>query len=146
MASSGGMFKASDLFDFPESLPFSNFFRPDSAPWEWLPSIKEALAGFDFPERATDLPAGLAVSGDVFIHPSVQLPAFGSIQGPTYIGEGCELRPGVFIRGFVITGKGCVWATPVSSKTVYCSTACKCHISATWATVCSVMQRIWGRV
>ena len=108
MASSGGMFKASDLFDFPESLPFSTFFRPDSAPWEWLPSIKEALAGFDFPEHATDLPTGLALSGDVFIHPSVQLPAFGSIQGPTYIGEGCELRPGVFIRGFVIAGKGCV--------------------------------------
>ncbi len=102
------MLKASDLFDFPESLPFASSFRPDLAPWEWLPLIKQALADFDFPESKIDKPCGLEIRGDVFIHPSVKLPAFGSIQGPTYIGEGCELRPGVYIRGNVIAGKGCV--------------------------------------
>ncbi|WPJ96377.1 UDP-N-acetylglucosamine diphosphorylase [Coraliomargarita algicola] len=105
------MLQASDLFDFPESLPFADRFRPELAPWEWLPLIKQALAAFDFESASAadaSLPAGLAVSGDVYIHPSVQLPAFGSIQGPAYIGEGCELRLGVYIRGNVIAGKGCV--------------------------------------
>lgn len=102
------MLKASDLFDFPESLPFADFFSSETAPWEWLPRIKEALAAFEFPFRKGDMPCGLHVEGDVFIHPSVKLPSFGSIKGPAYIGEGCELRPGVYIRGNVIAGKGCV--------------------------------------
>lgn len=102
------MLKASDLFDFPDSLPFGEFFRPDLAPWDWLPRIKQALAEFEFSKSTISHPPGLQVSGDVFFHPSVQLPAFGSIQGPVYIGEGCELRAGVFIRGHVIAGKNCV--------------------------------------
>ncbi|MGZ0655079.1 UDP-N-acetylglucosamine diphosphorylase [Coraliomargarita sp. W4R72] len=102
------MLKASDLFEFPESLPFSSTFSPELTPWEWLPLIKRALAEFDFTEGTIDKPNGLEVLGDVFIHPSVKLPSFGSIQGPAYIGEGCELRPGVYIRGNVIAGKGCV--------------------------------------
>ncbi|NBB80786.1 MAG: UDP-N-acetylglucosamine diphosphorylase [Verrucomicrobia bacterium] len=100
--------QVSDLFEFPESLPFASTFRPDMAPWEWLPRIKQALAGFNFPEIGGERPGGLHVSGDVYIHPSVKLPPFGSIQGPVYIGEGCELRPGVYIRGNVIAGQGCV--------------------------------------
>jgi NDP-sugar pyrophosphorylase family protein len=102
------MLRASDLFEMPDSLPFGAIFRADLAPWEWLPLIREALAGFDFSEPAFDRPCGLQISGDVYIHPSVKLPAFGSIQGPAYIGEGCELRPGVYLRGRVIAGKGCV--------------------------------------
>lgn len=102
------MLKASDLFEFPESLPFASSFRADMAPWEWLPEIKRALAAFKFTESSVDKPSGLEIVGDVFIHPTVKLPAFGSIQGPAYIGEDSELRPGVYIRGNVIAGKGCV--------------------------------------
>jgi len=102
------MLKASDLFNFPESLPFGAIFQPELAPWEWLPLIKKALAEFDFTGLAFDKPVGLEIKGDVFIHPSVKLPPFASIQGPAYIGEDCELRPGVYIRGNVIAGKGCV--------------------------------------
>ena len=102
------MLKASDLFEFPESLPFASSFRSEVAPWEWLPEIKRALAAFDFPEADITKPSGLHIEGDVFIHPTVKLPPFGSIQGPAYIGEGCELRPGVYIRGNVIAGKDCV--------------------------------------
>jgi NDP-sugar pyrophosphorylase family protein len=102
------MLKASDLFEFPASLPFGDIFRPELAPWEWLPRIQMALAGYDFGGLSVDKPCGLQIRGEVYIHPSVQLPPFGSIQGPVYLGEGCELRPGVYIRGRVIAGKGCV--------------------------------------
>ena len=102
------MLQASDLFEFPDSLPFGSVFRSDLAPWEWLPLIKQALAAFDFPLGQQESPRGLQFCGDVYIHPSVKLPPFGSIQGPAYIGEGCELRPGVYIRGNVIAGRGCV--------------------------------------
>lgn len=102
------MLPASDLFEFPASLPFDASFRPELAPWGWVPLIRKALEAFEFPPAKFDRPCGLHVRGDVFIHPSVQLPPFGSIQGPAYIGEGCELRPGVYIRGNVIAGKGCV--------------------------------------
>lgn len=102
------MLPASDLFEFPASLPFAATFRPELAPWDWLPLIRKALEAVEFPPAKFDRPCGLHVSGDVFIHPSVQLPPFGSIQGPAYLGEGCELRPGVYIRGNVIAGKGCV--------------------------------------
>ncbi len=105
------MLKASDLFEFPESLPFAKVFRPELTPWEWLPLIQQALAGFDFERSGVerpDRPCGLHIQGEVWIDPSVQLPAYGSIQGPAYIGPDCELRPGVFIRGNVIAGRGCV--------------------------------------
>jgi bifunctional N-acetylglucosamine-1-phosphate-uridyltransferase/glucosamine-1-phosphate-acetyltransferase GlmU-like protein len=102
------MLSASDLFEFPDSLPFGATFGVELAPWDWLPLIGEALAMHDFSGARRDLPCGLQVSGDVYIHPSVKLPPFGSIQGPAYLGEGCELRPGVYIRENVIAGKGCV--------------------------------------
>jgi NDP-sugar pyrophosphorylase family protein len=60
------------------------------------------------PERQTHYPAGLAVSGPVFIHESCRLPPFGTVEGPAYLGPECELRPGVYIRGNVIAGRGCV--------------------------------------
>jgi len=102
------MLKARDLFDFPESLPFDQVFSAELAPWQWVPLIAEALKAFPFESLRDEIPPGLHVEGQVFIHPSVKLPSFGSITGPAYIGEGCELRPGVYIRGFVITGANCV--------------------------------------
>ncbi|MGC6455852.1 MAG: UDP-N-acetylglucosamine diphosphorylase [Coraliomargaritaceae bacterium] len=102
------MLKSADLFEFPSSLPFSDTFLPDLAPWEWLPRIRECLANFTFQEQDLEVPPGLHVEGPVFFGADVQLPAFGSIQGPAFIGEGCELRPGIYIRGNVIAGKGCV--------------------------------------
>ena len=102
------MLKASELFEFPESLPFSAIFRPELAPWEWLPLIEKALGEYVYTESQMERPCGLHIEGDVYIHPTVKLPPFGSIQGPAYIGAGCELRPGVFIRGNVIAGQDCV--------------------------------------
>ncbi|MDQ8193834.1 UDP-N-acetylglucosamine diphosphorylase [Coraliomargarita sp. SDUM461004] len=104
------MLTASELFEFPKSLPFEAVFTPELAPWEWVPLIKQALANYDFSTKVlpAERPVGLEIKGDVYIHPSVQLPAFGSIQGPAYIAEGCELRAGVYIRGNVIAGKNCV--------------------------------------
>ena len=102
------MLKCSDLFDFPESLPFSDVFSPDLAPWEWLPLIRECLANFTFSKQDLEIPPGLHIEGPVYIGQGVRLPAFGSIQGPAYIGDGCDLRPGVYIRGNVIAGSGCV--------------------------------------
>lgn len=102
------MLKAADLFDFPESLPFGSTFSPELAPWEWVPLIRQALAGAALCPYTGEVPAGFEIKGDVYIDPSVKLPPFGSIQGPCFIGPNCELRPGVFIRGNVIAGAGCV--------------------------------------
>jgi NDP-sugar pyrophosphorylase family protein len=102
------MLKASDLFDFPESLPFGDVFVSDLAPWQWVPLIASALKAFRFEGLEREIPVGLHVEGPVFIHPSVTLPPFGSIKGPAYIGANTELRPGVFIRGNVIAGANCV--------------------------------------
>ncbi|MDG1242138.1 MAG: UDP-N-acetylglucosamine diphosphorylase [Opitutae bacterium] len=102
------MLKAHDLFDFPESLPFYRVFTADLAPWQWVPLIAQALDAFQFDSFQGEIPPGLHVEGQVFIHPSVKLPPFGSITGPAYIGEDCVLRPGVYIRGFVIAGANCV--------------------------------------
>lgn len=102
------MFTADQLFDFPESLPFADYFRPDMAPWEWLPQIKKALSEWSDFSQPSELPSGLVVDENVFIDPSVKLPAFGVIQGPAYIGAHVELRPGIFIRGNVIVGAGSV--------------------------------------
>ncbi|MBK1876537.1 UDP-N-acetylglucosamine diphosphorylase [Pelagicoccus mobilis] len=100
--------KASDLFSFPDSIPFKDFFSPDALPWEWIGQIKPALAA-GFEERVPgNVPAGVSISGKVFIHESVKLPAFCSIQGPVWIGENVEIRPGAYIRGNVIIGAGSV--------------------------------------
>ncbi|MBT4757096.1 MAG: UDP-N-acetylglucosamine diphosphorylase [Opitutae bacterium] len=102
------MLKAYDLFDFPDSLPFNRVFSVELAPWQWVSLIALALESFQFESFRGEVPPGLHVKGQVFIHPSVKLPPFGSITGPAYIGEGCVLRPGVYIRGFVIAGANCV--------------------------------------
>jgi NDP-sugar pyrophosphorylase family protein len=103
--------KAQDLFDLPTSLErFSEFFSPEMAPWEWVGNIKEALASVDFSklESKKDIPAGVQIEGDVYIHPSVSLPPYAHIKGPAWIGAKTEIRIGCFIRGNVIVGEGCV--------------------------------------
>ncbi len=100
--------KASDLFSFPQSIPFAEFFDPNALPWQWIGQIKPALAG-GFEERVpAEIPAGVSIKGKVFIHESVELPAFCSIEGPAWIGEGVQIRPGAYIRGNVIVGAGSV--------------------------------------
>ncbi len=103
--------KASELFDLPQSLGrFAAFFNPDAAPWEWVTAISAALASVEWAalEKRPDIPAGVVIKGDVYLHPTAKLPAFASIEGPTWIGEGTEIRPGAFIRGNVIVGADCV--------------------------------------
>jgi NDP-sugar pyrophosphorylase family protein len=103
--------KARDLFDWPESLPFADFFDLDAHPWEWLPMIARALEAFEgdsVQARSEDLRATVALGGSVFLHPSVRLPAYCTINGPAWIGPDVEIRPGAFIRGNVIVGAGSV--------------------------------------
>ena len=104
------LLKASELFDFPTSLPFAHHFPNRIPPWEWIKRIKIALADFSFVGGAPHhtIPKGLQIGSKVFLHPSVKLPSHGVIRGPAFIGENCELRPGVFIRENVIFGKNCV--------------------------------------
>jgi UDP-N-acetylglucosamine diphosphorylase / glucose-1-phosphate thymidylyltransferase / UDP-N-acetylgalactosamine diphosphorylase / glucosamine-1-phosphate N-acetyltransferase / galactosamine-1-phosphate N-acetyltransferase len=102
--------KALELFDWPEGLPFAGFFDPEAHPWEWLPMIARALAAFDFASASSlpEPPPGIALSGPVYLHPSVRLPAWCTITGPAWIGPEVEIRPGAFIRGNVIVGAGSV--------------------------------------
>jgi UDP-N-acetylglucosamine diphosphorylase / glucose-1-phosphate thymidylyltransferase / UDP-N-acetylgalactosamine diphosphorylase / glucosamine-1-phosphate N-acetyltransferase / galactosamine-1-phosphate N-acetyltransferase len=101
--------RANQLFELPKSIPFGNYFKPSSTPWEWVPAIKEALSSFNYKSAdSQNTPSGVVISGDVYIHPSVKLPPFASIQGPAWIGAGTEIRPGAFIRGNVIIGENCV--------------------------------------
>ncbi len=102
------LMRADELFTLPSSLPFQAFFKDSLAPWEWVQQIAKALESTSFPKLETPIPAGLSITGPVYIHPSVKLPPYGSIQGPCYIGAQCQLRPGVFIRGQVIVGENCV--------------------------------------
>lgn len=101
--------QASDLFQFPKSLPFEQFFPPNVPPWEWVTAIRKALESFNFTlSKRKDIPPHLVIEGDVYLDKSVKLPAYGCIQGPAYIGAHSELRPGVFIRGNVIVGENCI--------------------------------------
>ncbi len=103
--------KAQDLFDLPKSLErFSDFFRPDMSPWEWVRNIGDALDSVDFSalESKKDIPPGVSVRGKVYIHPSVKLPPSAVIDGPAWLGAGIEMRPGCYVRGKVIVGDGCV--------------------------------------
>src|SRR5690625_2352989 len=86
--------KASELFNLPASLPFSETFDPDLPPWEWVSLIEKALDRFEWPEAISKSRGPLFVEGPVFIHPSVRLPPFATIIGPAYIGAGTEIRPG----------------------------------------------------
>lgn len=100
--------RASDLFCFPDSIPFAEFFQEDALPWQWIGQVKPALAS-GFEERVpSEIPTGVSIKGKVFIHESVELPAFCSIEGPAWIGENVQIRPGAYIRGNVIVGAGSV--------------------------------------
>jgi len=105
-----GMICASDLYAWPEDLPFADFFSAEAAPWAWLPQIKQALASVDWDAvpRRDDIPAGVHVGEQVFLDPSVKLPPFATIEGPAWIGPDCQIRPSAFIRSHVIAGRGCV--------------------------------------
>ena len=98
------------MFDWPDSLPFSEHFDLDAHPWEWLPKIPEALqsAVSGQPAPIAEFPGGVSIEGPVYLHPSVQLPTYCVIQGPAWIGEDVQIRPGAFIRGNVIVGRGSV--------------------------------------
>jgi NDP-sugar pyrophosphorylase family protein len=97
--------QAGDLFDWPESMPFADFFSTTARPWEWLEQIALALAAFDFAATALpQFPAGVEVCGPVYIDPSVRLPAYCTLHGPAWIGSEVQIRPGAFIRGNVIVG------------------------------------------
>lgn len=100
--------KAAHFFEFPESLPFKRFFNADAPPWEWVPKIKEALVGLKGNSAELELPMGIHVEGEVYLHASVKLPPYCVIQGPAWIGEDVEIRPGAYIRGNVIIGAGSV--------------------------------------
>ncbi|MDQ8182456.1 UDP-N-acetylglucosamine diphosphorylase [Pelagicoccus sp. SDUM812005] len=100
--------KASDLFSFPESIPFADFFDPNALPWQWIQQIKPALAAGFEQRLPVEIPAGVSIKGAVYIHESVELPAFCSIEGPTWIGAHVQIRPGAYIRGNVIIGAGSV--------------------------------------
>jgi UDP-N-acetylglucosamine diphosphorylase / glucose-1-phosphate thymidylyltransferase / UDP-N-acetylgalactosamine diphosphorylase / glucosamine-1-phosphate N-acetyltransferase / galactosamine-1-phosphate N-acetyltransferase len=104
------MFKASDFFTLPDSLPFKDFFDPSIPPWAWVEQIQKALAQFDFAKHPLKLliPPGFTVGKQVYLDPSVKLPPYGVIEGPAYIGAHTELRPGVYIRQNVIVGAACV--------------------------------------
>ncbi len=111
--------RADTLFNLPPSLKrFAAFFRPDAAPWEWVREIKSALASVDFSklESKSDIPPGVRIEGNVYIHPSASLPPFAHIKGPAWIGEDTEMRVGCFVRGLVITGKGCVMGNSCEYK------------------------------
>jgi UDP-N-acetylglucosamine diphosphorylase / glucose-1-phosphate thymidylyltransferase / UDP-N-acetylgalactosamine diphosphorylase / glucosamine-1-phosphate N-acetyltransferase / galactosamine-1-phosphate N-acetyltransferase len=102
--------KASDFFTLPASLePFKSFFLPEAAPWEWLPQIRPALAGWQFESRPLlSKPAGVHMEGLIYLHPTVKLPPYAVIIGPAWIGPDTEIRAGAIIRGNVIVGAGCV--------------------------------------
>ena len=110
--------RASDLFDLPDSLPFSNSFCSTDPPWVWIPRIAEALATGEFGKsgQCLETPAGVSISGRVFLHETVRLPPYCVISGPAYIGAGTEIRPGAFIRGNVIVGEECVLGTSCEYK------------------------------
>lgn len=102
--------EAHELFTLPPDFPFAAHFPPGVPPWEWVRRVAPALQGFDFatPGARAEFPAGVAVSGAVWIHASVRLPPYAVLQGPAWIGPGTEIRPGAYVRGNVIVGPGCV--------------------------------------
>ncbi|MDX2109418.1 MAG: UDP-N-acetylglucosamine diphosphorylase [Verrucomicrobiota bacterium] len=101
---------ASDLWQFPETLvAFRAHFADNAAPWEWVRRIAVALKALDwsnYPLR-TDLPPGVHVKGQVYLHPTVKLPPYAVIEGPCWIGPECDIRPSAYIRGNVIAARGC---------------------------------------
>lgn len=96
---------AAEFFSLPNSLDrFSAHFDAAEDVWNWIPQIKLALAGLNGNTAERDIPAGVAIEGEVWLHPSVKLPETATLIGPAWIGEGTEIRPGAYVRGNVIVG------------------------------------------
>jgi len=101
--------RAADFFTLPPSLEnFGGHFSADQLPWEWLKAIGSALAATTFPADGPQVPPGVHVEGDVYLHPTVKLPAYATLIGPAWIGARTEIRPGAYLRGKVIIGEDCV--------------------------------------
>lgn len=101
--------KASDFFSLPASLTrFAPHFAADVAPWEWLKKIAAACAAIEGNTTGREIPSGVRIEGQVWLHPDIKLPAYATIIGPVWIGAKSDIRPGAFIRGNVIAGEGCV--------------------------------------
>ena len=101
--------KASEFFALPPSLArFASHFPAEAAPWDWIKRIGAALETVEVGPIEPEVPPGVHIEGQVWLHPSVRLPAHATIIGPVYIGAKTEIRPGAFIRGNVIAGEGCV--------------------------------------
>jgi NDP-sugar pyrophosphorylase family protein len=103
-------FPASTLFDWPKSLEiFSHYFSMEEEPWLWLPKIEVALKAVlpTLSGTKQDIPPGVVVGKNVYIHPSVDLPHMATILDNVYIGEGTKLKPGAYIRQNVIIGARC---------------------------------------
>ena len=98
--------QARELFSWPDSLPFSEFFPLDQPPWQWISFIAQALCAFDFQKKKTkiDIPRGVYIEDNVWLDASVRLPHYACIEGPSWIGPGTQIRPGAYIRGNVIVG------------------------------------------
>jgi|TARA_B110000438_G_scaffold291995_1_gene329705 NDP-sugar pyrophosphorylase family protein len=104
-----GVMRADELFTYPEGMPFSEFFLPDAAPWDWVGCIKKALAGLNVEVGSgPEIPPGVHIEGAVHLDPTVKLPAYATLIGPAWIGPEVEIRPGAFVRGHVIVGRGSV--------------------------------------
>jgi NDP-sugar pyrophosphorylase family protein len=104
-------FPASILFDWPKSLEiFSYYFSMEEEPWLWLPKIEVALKAVvpTLSGSKQDIPSGVSIGENVYIHPSVELPHMATIQDNVYIGKGTRLKPGAYIRSNVIIGARCV--------------------------------------
>jgi NDP-sugar pyrophosphorylase family protein len=112
--------RANDFFEIPKSLAiFSHYFRPDGAPWSWLPSIEKALLAHSkcvkrkhiFWKKIRKLlspSVAVTIGKNVHIGKNVQLPATCTIEDNVYIGDGTEIRSGALIRKNVIIGEHCV--------------------------------------
>jgi NDP-sugar pyrophosphorylase family protein len=111
--------RASDFFNFPESLEvFSHFFPGESCPWTWLPNIEKALLAYQnfgprngFLKNIKKLFSGksaVQIGNNVYLGRDVKLPAVCTIGERVYIGDGTEIRSGAVIRGNAIIGKNCV--------------------------------------
>ena len=96
---------AAEFFSLPSSLDrFSTYFDASTDVWNWIPQIKAALADLKGNTGERDIPVGVAIEGEVWLHPAVKLPATATLIGPAWIGEGTEIRPGAYVRGNVIVG------------------------------------------
>ncbi|MDR1907091.1 MAG: UDP-N-acetylglucosamine diphosphorylase [Puniceicoccales bacterium] len=114
--------RASDFFDFPESLKqFSYSFPVDDAPWTWLPNIEKTLLAYkNFAQKKKEntfrkkieklfsKSTAIFIGENVHIGKNVKLPVTCTIEDNVYIGDSTEIRSGALIRKNVIIGEHCV--------------------------------------